>query len=321
MKGFTLNELIELYDSVGLETRNMKFLANWYCEMFSFAHLPSIDDKYKEQLVLDKLKLSIFNILADDLADNSKLRDKNLFDAASNIPRNSDVEYENEYLEAARRIWLDFLKHIKQYPRYEEFKDLFFFDLVQFFDSMKYSMLVNTMGIDNTQETRMYLPHNMQVILFLDLDLMCSPNFDKEELGKIRSIFLWSQDLLHLAHVISTYPREIQELDFSSPMISIGINEGVIKKDDVIKNPRKTYKKLKYYETFIKRQAEEQLEKIKDQANVIKSVDINDFHFRVKKVYEAFLQRQHYWNFDKIEEGKEIIEPVTTIMTNYTPLN
>ena len=53
---------------------------------------------------------------------------------------------------------------------------MFFFDLEQFFDSMKYSMLVNTMGIDNQIETKMYLPHNMQVVLFLDLDLMCSEN-------------------------------------------------------------------------------------------------------------------------------------------------
>ena len=92
--------------------------------------------------------------------------------------------------------------------------------------------------------------------------------------------------------------------------------EIIVRKEDVIKNPKKTFKKLKYYEPFLRRQAEEQLEKIKDQANVIKSVDINDFYYRVKKVYNAFLQRQHYWKLDIIEE-KEYLVPVPSINTDY----
>lgn len=317
----SIEELTKKYNEVGLETRNMKFLANWYCKMFNLAHLPSIDIKLRDQLTLDKLKLSIFNIMADDIVDNSNFRDKELFEKISKIPWNLEEDYENEYLQTAKEIWLDFEESMKKYPRYEEFKDIFYFDLEQFFDSMKYSMLVNTMGVDNTLETRMYLPHNMQVVLFLDLDLMCSPDFDMEEFGKLRPILLWTQDLLHLAHVISTYPKEVRELDFSSPMISIGINEGVIKREDVIKKPETTLENLKYFEPFLTRQAEEELEKIKNQASEIQSIDINEFHSRVAKVYNAFLQREHYWTSEEIQKSKQIEEATTTtlqIIPDYT---
>jgi hypothetical protein len=318
IKGFNQEELIKKYNDVGLETRNMKFLAKWYCKMFNFAHLPSIDLKQRDQLTLDKLKLSIFNIMADDLVDNSNLRNKELFDKISKIPWNTEEDYEDEYLQTAKEIWLDFEKSMKSLPRYEEFKEIFYFDLEQYFDSMKYSMLVNTMGIDNTLESRMYLPHNMQVVLFLDLDLMCSPEFNKEELGKLRPILLWTQDLLHLAHVISTYPREVRELDFSSPMISIGLSEGIIKREDVIKNPETTIENLKYFEPYLARQAEEELEKINDQAYKIESIDIGDFYLRVKKVYNAFLQREHYWTSEEIQKMKKIEETKFQTIPDYS---
>jgi len=286
----------------------MRFLAGWFCDMYDFSYLSSIDVSYKDKLVIDKLKLSIFNILVDDLADNYKIRNKNLFEKAVRIPWDDKTNFKNMYLNVTKKIWLDFHNSIKSYPRYKEFKDMFFFDLDQFLDSIKYSMLINSDAIDNHLEIRTYSPQNMQVILFLDLDLMCSPDFDKKELGKLRPVLIWTQDLLHLSHVINTYPREIQELDFSSPMISIGINEGVISREDVVRYPEKTLENLKYFEPYLKNLAEEEFEKIKSQADKIESVDINDFYQRVRRVYNYFLERPQYWKLNEI--NKKTMETV-----------
>jgi hypothetical protein len=302
LRGYNISELIDLYDSVGLETRNMKFLARWFCNMFDFSYLPSVDLEYKDQLVLDKLKLSIFNILVDDLADNYIIRNKELFEKAARIPWDGHNSFKNKYLNVTKKIWLDFSDSLKLYPRYQEFKEIFYFDLDQFLDSIKYSMLINSVGLDNPLEIKTYPPQNMQVLLFLNMDLMCSPSFDIKELGKIRPILIRTQNLLHLAHVISTYPREIEELDFSSPMISMGLSEGVIEKEDVIKNPETTLENLRYFEPYLKNLAEQHFEKIKDQIDTVKTVDIEDFYERVRRVYDYFLERPYYWKLNEMEE-------------------
>jgi hypothetical protein len=94
----------------------------------------------------------------------------------------------------------------------------------------------------------------------------------------------------------------------------MAINEGIIKKEDVIKHPKTTIENLKCYEPFLKRQAEEKLEKIKDQANQIKSVDILNFYHRVNKVFNAFLERKHYWKLKEIkneQQSHSVIEKIS----------
>lgn len=231
----------------------------------------------------------------DDLADNYKIRNQELLEKAVRIPWNPNKKYQNEYLEVTRKIWLDCINSIKQYPRYNEFKELFYFDLDQFLDSVRYSFLINTMKVDNTLEDRIYLHHNLMVILYCDIDLMCSPNFKKEELGKLRPVLHWVQDITHIGNIISTYPRETKERDFSSPIISLGLRKGLITGEDVINDPKNAAGRLKPLIPYFKERVEDNFRKIEENADKIESIDIREFSKRLRRVYKSFLERAQYW--------------------------
>jgi hypothetical protein len=175
-------------------------------------------------------------------------------------------------------------------------------------------MLIHSNDLDNISELEIYSPYNMQIVLFLDLDLMCSPNFNKEELGKLRPVLIWAQKALHMAHVINTFPREIEELDFSSPIISMGLKEGVIDKEMVIKNPKKVRKNLEYIIPYLKNRAEEHFQQIENQASQIESIDILKFNKKLREIYSRFLQRPPYW--DDIESSKKITKSIVPVIPN-----
>jgi len=301
-KGDDIEKTVYLYNSVGLEWRNMSYFASWVYEVYKKSYLPGVDPSYIDTLSVDKTKMSIFSILIDDLSDNIKLRDGDLLRQALRIPYNETQMLENEYLEATRKVWLEIIDSMKKYPRYDEFKDIFFFDLDQFLNAVKYGYLVNTRDLYNNMETKSYSPHNMMIILFLDMDLMCSPNFKSEELRKVRPIFNYVQDIMHVGNIINTFPREIEELDFSSPMISLGLEEGIITKEDVMKDPKKTLENLQYLIPCYKHRVEEDLQHIRDLKNTVESINIEEFYLKVSKAWEAFLERPQYWKLDKTEE-------------------
>ena len=307
---------VEMYNSVGLESRNMSFFAKWVYDVYKTAYLPGISPSYIEIVTVDKTKLSTFAILVDDLADNIKLRDKELLEKALRIPFDEHKKYENEYLKVTREMWLDIKNSIRSYPRYEEFKDIFFFDLDQFLNSIKYGYLVNTADLYNITESKIYSPNNMMIIMYLDMDLMCSLGFRKEELKKVRPIFHYIQDVMHVGNILNTFPREIEELDFSSPIISMGVSEGVIKKEDVIKNPKRTLVNLEYLIPFFKDRVEEDFEKIKDLASAVNSIDFDAFYLRLRKIWEGFLQRPQYWKLNEMEEKEDFAKPIVSVVSN-----
>jgi len=309
-RGMSLEKAIKLYNSVGLESRNMGFFAKWVYDVYKQAYIPGTHPQYIETLAVDKTKLSIFAILVDDLADNIKIRKKELLEKALEIPYNDSKKYENDYLETTRKIWKEIINSIKNYPRYEEFKDIFFFDLDQFLNSIKYGYLANTMDLYNITECKIYSPHNMMIILYLDMDLMCHPSFKKDELKKVRPIFHHIQDIMHIGNALNTFPREIEELDLSSPVISIGLSEGVIKKDDIVRQPKQVLANLEYLVPYFKNRVEENFEKIEDIGFTVESIDFREFYPRLKKIWEGFLQRPEYWKIVETEETTKPIMPV-----------
>ncbi len=293
-KEMALEEAIELYKTVG--PRNADFLFHWLYQIYDKTYLPSINEGYKDQLALIKTKLCIFDVLVDDLADNAKLRNKRLLDQAVRIPHNGIKPYKNKYLEVTRLVWQDCINSIKKLPRYDEFKEIFFFDLEQVMNSMKYSYLINTSDFSNFTEDEMYLNHGVMVLLHCDIDLMCSPDFEYEELRKLRPILHSVQNVAHLGNMINTYPKEIQEADFSSPIISMAIREGLIEKNTVINDPEYTLASVQPLVSKFEERMKNNLREIEEHANEIETINIYDFYQRLKNVWEAFSDREQYWN-------------------------
>ena len=178
----SLEDTINLYKSIG--DRNADFLFNWIYNIYNEIFLPSIDTVYKEKLTLTKTKLGIYDVLIDDLADNAKLRNGKLLEQCMEIPWNNSSSNNNQYVEVCRKIWYDCINQIQKFPRYSEFKDIFYFDLHQFMNCNRYSYLVNTKGISNFTEDKNNLQHGVMVLTHCNLDLMCSPDFNYKELEK-----------------------------------------------------------------------------------------------------------------------------------------
>jgi len=315
----SLEDAISLYSTVG--NRNADFLFNWISDVYDYFYLPSIDSQYKSVLKLDKTKLTIFDVLVDDLADNCKIRNKELLEKAIKIPWNGTRPYKNRYLDVTRVMWQECIDSIRRYPRFKEFEDLFYFDLEKTLASMKYSFLANCTGFNNELEDGIYIQHGVMAILHADMDLMCSPNFDKEELKKLRPILHYVQNIVHIGNLMNTYAREVEEVDFSSPMLSLAISEGLIDKQTVVNDPEYTIEKLGYLIPYFKGKVENDFQKIEEYANTIESIDMINYYNKLRRVWEEFVARKKYWKNDKIEEKEEkIIQPITTQISNNNAL-
>lgn len=290
MMKMNLKEAISLYKKVGAR-KGVDFLFNWLYNVYQNVYLPSIDMRYKDILANDKTKLTIFDVLIDDLADNYATRDETLLEEFAQIPFRNVEKYENDYLEIGRKIWNDCITSIRSYPRYKELKNLFFFDLIQVINGMRYSFLVNTLDIENDIENEIYLHHGCMVILHCDMDLMCSRDFDLKELKKIRVIFYLAQKVASIGNMLNTYPREIIEKDLSSPILSLAVRKGLIEKslDNI------DIQKLKELEYIFINRAKEYIIKIKDMEKEINSINIEGFSDKLEWLLQAFINRKRYW--------------------------
>jgi len=307
-----LKKIVKLYNSIGLDTRNMDFFSKSVFDIYhNLFFLPCIDKKYKDILAIDKTKLSVFAILLDDLADNSFIRNKFLLNKAINIPCNGRKPYFNNYLNITNKIWNDIINSITKYPRYSDFKDIFYFDLNQFLNSVNYGYILNTTKLNNEFENNLYSYHNMMIMIFLDMDLMCSLSFNEDELSNFRPIAHKIQDICHVGNVLSTYKREIKEKDFSSPMIAQGLLSGLINREDVENNPDEVNGKLNPLYSKFRNRVKKDFNYIKDNIGEIKSINMDVFFPKLEKVWDYFIHRPQYW---------ELNEP-KSVKINYYPID
>lgn len=299
-KDVSLESTIKLYKSIG--DRNADFLFNWLYNIYNNIYLSSIGTDYKKPLTLTKTKLGIFDVLVDDLADNCKLRDKNLLEECMKIPwQNSKNYFDNQYFLVTKQIWQECINSIQEFPRYNDFKDIFYFDIQQFMNCNRYSYLVNTKNSSNFIEDKAYLHHGVMVLTHCDLDLMCSPDFDYNELDKLRPILYMVQDFFHIGNMLSTYPREIDEFDLSSPIISLALRKDLIQKNTIKDDPEYTLECLKPLVPIFEKRMKDNLSSINKHLREIKSIDMEKFYKQLKRVGNEFLTRKPYWkNHNKI---------------------
>jgi len=240
--------------------------------------LPCIGPEYRQALGEDKTKFTIFDIMADDLADNFVTRSRFLLEDFVRIPWHNALE-KNDYVNVGRAIWDDYVGSVQKYPRYKELEGIFYFDLRQVLSSIEYGSLVNTFGMDNQFEMSQHSPYGCAVILLVDMDLMCMPNFDLKELGTMRSISYLAQKVAHIANTLGTYPREVLEKDMSSPIISLAMRKGIITKSEL--GDRTVLQKLKHLEWVFRSRAFSYLEKIATYEKQVHSVNLRGFSLMV----------------------------------------
>ncbi len=244
-----LQKWVKEYEKVG---ERKEFIWKWTYFMWQYLTLPTVTKKYRKSLCITKTSSIILNVLIDDVGD--KLKNKNLLEEVWRIcfeekryKREKEVSFgfskfskkEKLYLNLIRKIWNSLNNSIKKYPRYREFKELFFYDYKQFFNSVRYGYLINkNLSFINLDEYQVYFPHNMQAMVGLDLDLMCSPNFKVEKVGCLRKVFILAQQMGRIGNAITTWKREIDEQDFTSDVFAFAIEKKVILLKDLSKEKK-----------------------------------------------------------------------------------
>jgi hypothetical protein len=284
-KRLELGEVIDLYKTIG--RRNIEYFG-WMHDIYSWITLPSVSFDCRKVLSEDKTKLSIFNILVDDVADNFATLSYDRLERLVDFPRRGIPfkETNDEYLNIAGTIWKDAISSVSTYPRFREMERVFYFDLRQVLSSELYSYLSNTSGIENPIETSFHSSYGCQVEVAIDMDLMCSPAFDIKELGPMRTIACLAQKVAHVANMLTTYPSELVERDVSSPIISLALRKGLIRKEDL--GDEAVLPKVDKLEWVFKSKAYSYIKRVADYEKEIRSVNIRGFSDYLAELIEKF---------------------------------
>src|SRR5207245_11751366 len=101
------------------------------------------------------------------------------------------------------------------------------YDYLQVFNTMRYSHLLNrNLELLNLTEHDLYLPHNMHMMASATLDLMCSPGFDRWELGRLHEVVWCAQCMGRIGNLVTTWERELGERDYTSGVYARAVAQG-----------------------------------------------------------------------------------------------
>jgi hypothetical protein len=250
-----------------------------------------VQQKHQHSLLQARFLLTMLVVLVDDVVD--KHQNKRLRECLLNIPlkenqmRFKDLSVENRlYLDFGVSIWQAFLKLAKDYPRHEIFKKTLYFDVLQIFNSMRFSALINdNPRLINTAEYWGYSPNSMQLMAHYTLNLMCSNGLNLKEMGMIRKIVWHAQYMLRIGNCLGTWEREIKEGDYSNGIFAHLIEKGILETDSLVNGGLLIDKKdITEVEDYFFRQWEKHYIYIKKTSPKIKFFDTKKFLLQLEKI-------------------------------------
>jgi len=129
----------------------------------------------------------------------------------------------------------------------------------------------------------------MIVFLLNGIDLMASPQFDKNELSNLRTIFWSAQQMARIGNWLSTWKRELKEKDICSGVLAYAISSKILNIDDIKQlKEDNIVKKIEnsgayqYFGSSWKRN----YEKIKGMKGTIKSIDMDKYITGLENVFK-----------------------------------
>ena len=227
---------VAAYEEVG--SRDV-YLWKWCMHGIALTTLPCVMPEFCAHVCDTKLLSIVLCVLLDDVADqhgDGRLLEALLEMTCSGGSRSlrglSAVA--KRHAEVTRCVWAEYLTRITSYPCYATFEPVLRYDLLQFFNTMRYSHLVNSRPyLLNMAEHDLYTPHNMMMVSFAMLDLMCSPGFPREAVGSLREAMWHAQSMGRIGNLLSTWRRELVDRDFTSGLFARAVMEGDLTLDDL----------------------------------------------------------------------------------------
>ena len=198
------------------------YLWRWCLYGLGLTTLSCVPDAQRQDLCDTKLLAVMYGVMLDDIADQAGQDD--FLEALTRIiaggPRDDFAQFsqrQQQYARFTSDLWDTFEQRLRAAPCYGQYEELLEYDHRQILNTFAYSCMVNHYpAMFNVQEHDMYLPHNMQMMSFATMDLMHSPGFDFDELGKLREVIWHAQSMGRIGNLVSTWQREIADRDFTS---------------------------------------------------------------------------------------------------------
>jgi len=136
-------------------------------------------------------------------------------------------EGERRCAEVVYQLSQEYEQRVRSYPRFGEFQEMLRYDASQFANTLRYSHLLNRhTSYLNLAEHDLYLPHNMHMMSFATLDLMCTDDFPREHLGDLREAAWHGQCMGRIGNLLSTWRRELHQKDFTSGIFAHALASG-----------------------------------------------------------------------------------------------
>ena len=220
------------------------YLWRWCALGVRLTTLPGVLPDLWEHACDTKLLSIMLNVLVDDVADCRQASDvlPALLNAAQgHEPSVGHLNAHNRaHVDFTLRVRREYLRRAREYPGFEKYQELLQYDLSQLFNAIHYSAMLNQqLGLLNVVEHDLYSPHNMMMMSFATLDLMCLPQFDGRELGRLREAIWHAQWMGRIGNLLATWQREIAVGDFTSGVFARAVTQGEITIDELERGDRR----------------------------------------------------------------------------------
>ena len=298
----SVNALVSAYDeTVGVRDG---FLWKWLYFVFPSVTLSCVDSAYEERVRDEKLVASLFIVLLDDVAEREM--DRATFEELAKVPFDHQEPHRDRegvdtaYVEFAEDIWERLEELLADAPRRTEYESLFHFDVKQNVNAIDYSYTLNQhLEIANVAESDAYDSNNMMLFTYVNVDLMHSPSFDRDELSEMRQMVWNAQKMARVGNWISTWEREIREYDYSSGIVIYALENGIVDREELYKLSAGRYagssddiirriEQAGVEEVFLDKwhQNYEEVQQLKDE---IETVDVGSFLSGMEKLMSYHL--------------------------------
>lgn len=210
------------------------FLWKWCLEGVDLTTLSCVEPDQRDANRVTKVLGVMVDVLLDDVADQAN--DSTYLEWLLKIPVSpyppdfsTFLPEQQAYADTLGRVWETIMTRARCYPRFEEYRELLRFDYMQLLNTMRYSQMINRdPRVLNIIEHDLYLPHNMHMMISGTLDLMCSPSFERAELGRLRAVLWHAQCMGRIGNLITTWERELAERDFTSGVFALALQRGYL---------------------------------------------------------------------------------------------
>ncbi|MCP4130430.1 MAG: hypothetical protein GY754_05565 [bacterium] len=199
-----------------------------------YTTLSSVDAELKTEAINAKHYFIMWNAFIDDVVDTHKNKQLTMALLSSAFVKKDDDlnkidQKDKEWFLAYCDIWQKFKAFVKKFPRFSEFEEILFYDIRQFLNCIRYSFLIlDYPQLINLNEHELYISHNMNLVIFSTIDLMCSSGFNPADLSTLRRIIWEGQYMTRIDNDIITWERETSQGDFSSSIFAVAIEKKVI---------------------------------------------------------------------------------------------